>query len=83
MATERKKQQDRERMQRKRAVQLERIEELTVALSYCHEIMHQTIAVLSFSDSQKVAGAMRLARNALGPDAGSIGRIISSMANVE
>lgn len=77
MATERKKQQDRERMQRKREEQSERIEKLTVALSYCHEIMHQTIAVLNFHDSQKVASAMRLARDALGDEAGSIGRIIS------
>lgn len=66
MTTERKKQQDRERMQRKRYDQLKRIEELTLALNLCHETMHQTIAVLSFNDSQKVASVMESARMALG-----------------
>lgn len=65
MATERKKQQDRERMQRKRQEQNKRIEELEMALSLCHETMHETIAVLSFNDSKKVADAMALAKKAL------------------
>lgn len=64
--TERKKAYDRERMQRKRREQSSRIEELTLALNLCHETMHQTIAVLSFNDSQKVASAMEAARMALG-----------------
>lgn len=76
MATERKKQQDRERMQRKRKEQSARIENLEMALSLCHETMHQTIAVLSFNDSQKVADVMEVARNALWED-GFVDRVVS------
>jgi tRNA C32,U32 (ribose-2'-O)-methylase TrmJ len=41
------------------------VERLREVIRLCHDTMHETIAVLSFSDSQKVANVMEIARKVI------------------